>query len=121
MHFVIKRMRQAGVIAAAGVYALERNVDRLAEDHANARSLAEGLSAIDGLSLDLKSVETNMVYFDVNHATVSAPELCRALESDHGVRLGAMNETRIRAVTHLDVSADDITSAVTAVRTVLSA
>ena len=112
-------MRQAGIIAAAGVYALEHNMGRLAEDHANAASLAEGLSAMEAVSLDLESVETNMVYFDVNHEAVSARQLCRVLESDHGVRMGAMNETRIRAVTHLDVSADGIASALTAVRTVL--
>ncbi len=114
-------MRQAGIIAAAGVYALEHNVERLAEDHANARALAEGLAATDGILLDLETVETNMVYFDVEDATMSAPTMCKALETEHGVRMGALDDKTIRAVTHLDVAADDITVALNAIRKLLAA
>ncbi len=112
-------MRQAGIIAAAGVYALENNVQRLAEDHANARLLAQGLMDVPGIGLDADAVETNMVYFDVKDSPVSASALCRTLEAERGVRLGAMDETRIRAVTHLDVSTEGIGVAVDAVRSVL--
>ncbi len=113
-------MRQAGIVAAAGVYALENNVERLAEDHANARALAAGLAEVPGITLDAASVETNMVYFDVGGTAMSAPALCRALESAHGVRLGAIDETRIRAVTHLDVLAEGIDIALNAIRAVLA-
>ena len=113
-------MRQAGIVAAAGVYALENNIERLAEDHANARALADGLAEVPGVTLDAASVETNMVYFDVRGTATSASALCRELESEHGVRLGAIDETRIRAVTHLDVSAEGINFALNAIRSVLA-
>ena len=113
-------MRQAGIVAAAGVFALDNNIERLAEDHANATALANGLAEMPGVILDAASVETNMVYFDVGGTTMPAPALCRVLEKEHGVRLGAMDETRIRAVTHLDVSADGIAIALDAIRGVLA-
>ncbi len=112
-------MRQAGIIAAAGVYALESNVERLAEDHRNARLFAEGLADIDGVLLDIGSVETNMIYFDIGGTTMSAPVFCRTLESEHSVRLGAIDETLIRAVTHLDVATEDIRFALRSIRAVL--
>jgi threonine aldolase len=102
-------MRQAGVIAAAGLYALDHHVDRLAEDHANARRLAEGLAAIDGITIDPASVETNIVVFDVP----DAPAFCAALESQ-GVLMGPLGADRVRAVTHLDVDADAIERALSA-------
>lgn len=113
-------MRQAGIVAAAGVYALENNVERLAEDHDNARALAAGLSEVPGISLDATSVETNMVYFDVGSTLAPAPALCRTLESEHGVRLGAIDGARIRAVTHLDVSTEGINIALNAIKAVLA-
>jgi threonine aldolase len=100
-------MRQAGVIAAAGLHALDHHVDRLAEDHANARRLAEGLAAIAGVSLDPATVETNIVAFEV----ADAAAFCAALESD-GVRMGVLGPRRVRAVTHLDVDAAGIERAV---------
>jgi len=99
-------MRQAGVIAAAGLYALEHHVDRLADDHANARRLAEGLAELDGVTIDPTAVETNIVVFDVD----DAPGFCAALEAE-GVLMGPMGADRIRAVTHLDVDADGIEQA----------
>jgi threonine aldolase len=102
-------MRQAGVIAAAGLYALEHHVDRLADDHANARRLAEGLAEIDGITIDPATVETNIVAFGV----ADAPAFCAALEAD-GVRMGPLGPDRVRAVTHLDVDADGIERAIAA-------
>jgi threonine aldolase len=102
-------MRQAGLLAAAGLHALEHNVERLAEDHANARLLAEGLSAIDSMSVDLPSVETNIVMADCSDVTAGRlAELCRA----RGVLFHPMGEHRIRLVTHLDVSREQVLAAV---------
>ena len=110
-------MRQAGVIAAAGVVALERMVDRLAEDHANARALAEGLARLPGLALDLATVQTNIV---IVHVRGSASDL-RTAELVQGcaerkVKVHAIGATSIRCVTHKDVDAGDIERAVDAFR-----
>jgi threonine aldolase len=91
-------MRQSGVLAAAGLYALDHHVDRLADDHARARRLADGLAALDGIALDPALVETNIVVFEV----ADAATFCAALE-DAGVRVGGIGPRRVRAVTHLDV------------------
>lgn len=103
-------MRQSGVIAAAGLYALEHNVERLAEDHANAQMLAERIAQIPGIKLDPPEVETNLVFFDVSGTGLSAPEIASKL-LDMGVRIGATNDRRMRAVTHLDVSTSDVIEA----------
>lgn len=113
-------MRQAGIIAAAGVYALEHNVARLAEDHANARRLAEGLAEIPGIRIDPEEVETNLVFFDVDETGQTAPQIVAQLR-ERGVRMGANGPTRIRAVTHLDVGRDDIDRAVEAMTEVVMA
>ncbi len=113
-------MRQAGIIAAAGVYALEHNVDRLADDHVNARRLAEGLAEIAGLRADPAEIETNMVYFELTSTRLTAPQLAKRLLDEHGVRIGAVDARRMRAVTHLDVAGPDIDDAVRAVRVVLN-
>jgi threonine aldolase len=106
-------MRQAGIIAGGGVFALRHNVARLAEDHANARRLAEGLAEIPGVTIDVSSVETNLVYFDVAGTGRSAAEWCAAL-LQRGVRMGAMGTHAVRAVTHLDVDAAGIERALAA-------
>jgi threonine aldolase len=103
-------MRQAGILAAAGIFALENNIERLVEDHANARALADGLREVPGIRLP-SPVETNMVVFDVDDAR----SLIAALEKRE-VRVGAVSRTRIRAVTHMGVSRDDIDSAIAAAR-----
>src|SRR4051812_905140 len=97
-------MRQAGVCAAACIYALDHNVDRLADDHANARALARGLSQIAGI--EVQQPETNLVFFKPDAAGVSGEKLVAALRP-HGVLL-AMMDGRIRACTHLDVTAEMI-------------
>jgi threonine aldolase len=104
-------MRQAGIVAAAGVYALEHNIDRLAEDHERARRLAEGLDAA-GVPVDLEQVETNFVQVDLAPLGLSPQEALARLW-EHGVGLSmTAHATRLRAVTHLDVDDDDIERAV---------
>ena len=101
-------MRQAGIIAAGALYALENHRHRLAEDHANARALAEGLSRLPGLEVDPASVQTNIVLIRVQ--TMSAATLARTL-NDSGVRVLAVSPDTLRAVTNLMVSAEQITQA----------
>lgn len=112
-------MRQAGIIAAAGIYALEHNVERLVEDHANARLLAESLRNLPGVSVDPETVETNIVFFDIAGSGLTADAFCAALKQK-GIDLGGAG-TRVRVVTHLDISRADIEAAVEAIRAVLSA
>jgi len=94
-------MRQAGIVAAACIHALDHHVDRLADDHANARALAGGLAQIDGI--DVQQPETNLVFFDPAGAGISAADMVKALRA-RGVTLATM-DGRIRACTHLDVDA----------------
>ena len=100
-------MRQAGIIAAAGITALEEMVDRLAEDHKNARRLAEGLANINGLSIEPARVQTNIIYFELDENRMTAKELVTELDKK-GVKLLALGEGRLRAVTHYGISAEDI-------------
>ena len=110
-------MRQAGIIAAGGLYALRHHVKRLAEDHANARRLAEGLAELPGIVVDPASVETNIVIFDVPGDAETAINALLA----RGVRMGAMGPRTIRAVTHLDVSPAQVERALDAARAVFRA
>jgi threonine aldolase len=98
-------MRQAGILAAAGLYALEHNVARLAEDHANARRFAEGLARLPGIAVDLAGVETNIVIWDLTADCPldAAGFVARARE--HGLYVNSVGPRRLRAVTHLDVDA----------------
>jgi threonine aldolase len=108
-------MRQSGVIAAAALYALENNVERLADDHENARLLAKGLGEIDGVTVE--PVSTNMVFFDIEGLSITGTELVERTMK-HGLRFSPMAPTRIRAVTHLDVTKEQILEAVDIVREV---
>ena len=108
-------LRQAGILAAAGLHALDHHVERLAEDHANARRLAEGLAEIPGVAIDPAAVETNIVFFEVP----DAPALLARLAED-GVEMSAFDAHRVRAVTHLDVDAGGIEHALAAVRRALT-
>ena len=104
-------MRQAGIVAAAGVYALDHHVERLADDHARARRLAEGLVAA-GLPIDLDAVETNFVQVDVEPFGLTKWEALERLKQA-GVGLSAtVHPTKLRAVTHLDVSDEDVERAI---------
>ena len=110
-HLFGAAMRQAGIVAAAGVYALEHNVERLADDHARARRLAEGWSAA-GMPVDLEQVETNFVQLDVGALGLSQADALGLLRAA-GVGLSStIHPTLIRAVTHLDVDDDDVDRAI---------
>ncbi|HAA93095.1 MAG TPA: low specificity L-threonine aldolase [Rhodospirillaceae bacterium] len=111
-------MRQSGIVAAAGVYALENNVDRLADDHALATKFADGLSGVDGI--DLWPVETNLVFFSVERTGLDANDFHEKL-LERGVRIGVKNRQEMRAVTHLDVSSDQVARAAEAVAEVAAA
>ncbi len=100
-------MRQAGILAAAGLYALEHNIQRLAEDHANAQRLAALLAQIPAVSINPDTVETNILFFDVQSSRLSMPDFVATLKRD-GVLVNAVGGRTCRAVTHLDVSADAI-------------
>jgi len=112
-------MRQAGIIAAAGIYALEHHVDRLRIDHENAQHLAQGLANLRGIDIDPKRVETNLVFFHLTpESGWTAPDLARAVR-EQGIEIGAFGPTLIRAVTHLDVSREDIDQALAVFERVL--
>jgi threonine aldolase len=112
-------MRQAGVIAAAGIVALTEMVERLDEDHANARLLAEGLAALPGVSLDLARVQTDIVRFELA-PDGPAPAAFLAALRERGVLMGAMGGRTVRAVTHYGISAEDVQTAVAAARDALA-
>ncbi len=101
-------MRQAGVLAAGALYALAHHRSRLAEDHANALSLAKGLASAPGFTVDLDAVETNLVKLTVHG---SADAVVREA-STRGVLLTATTQTELRAVTHLDVSSENVSAAI---------
>jgi len=112
-------MRQVGVIAAAARVALETGVERLADDHANASRLAEGLAELHSDAVDVAAVETNMVYLNLRPFAKRGPEVADALESEGVLSLGSADDS-MRLVTHRDVSADDIERALVALRNVLT-
>lgn len=97
-------MRQAGILAAAGIYALENNVKRLETDHANAKLLAETLAEVSWAEIDLSTVETNILYFST--ANRKAETVVSAL-AKKGVLSGAVGPNTIRFVTHMGISPDD--------------
>jgi len=107
-------MRQAGVLAAAAVHALDHHVERLASDHAHARRLADGLAGIEGVRIDPARVETNIVVFGVSDAYAVCGRLW-----ERGVQVAPLGPERLRAVTHLDVDRDGIDRALAAFRQVL--
>lgn len=106
-------MRQSGIIAAAGIAALEQMVERIAEDHKNARRLAEGITRIKGLSIDLAKTQTNIVYFELAGERLTAEKLVMELRKK-GLRLLPVGPRRLRAVTHYGISAEDIDLTLTA-------
>ncbi len=112
-------MRQAGVLAAAGVVALTEMVDRLVEDHANARKLACGLSEIKGLKIDPDSVKTNIVYFEIDREGATASRLCEKLEKE-GVRVLPTGANKLRAVTNYHIEKKGIDHVLTICKRILS-
>jgi threonine aldolase len=111
-------MRQSGSIAAAGVHALEHHVDRMAEDHENAQYFADAIGNLPGIRVEPDRIETNMVFFDVSQTGLTAGELHQRL-LDRGVRIGENDRYRMRVVTHLDVTRDQIAKAAETVREVV--
>ena len=112
-------MRQVGVLAAAGLVALDSMIDRLAEDHANARQLAHGLANIPGLSLDPDSIQTNIVICQVDPALGSANDLIGALDRED-VKVGSPGEGYIRMVTHRHIDGGDVEDALARTSTVVN-
>ena len=110
-------MRQAGILAAAGLVALEESPKRLHEDHDNARRLAEGIAQIPGITIDVAGVETNIVIFDVACTGRSSAEIVADLRERGILSIGF--GTKIRFVTHCDVSAEDITRSIVALASVV--
>lgn len=111
-------MRQAGVLAAAGIVALEEMVDRLAEDHANARLLAEAIAGIPGLAIDPATVMTNIVIFEVSNPEVTPAQVSARLREE-GVRINAIEGRKMRAVTHYGIGRADVERAIAALRKVM--
>jgi threonine aldolase len=110
--------RQSGVLAAAGIVALEQNVDRLAEDHCNAAALADGLAVLPGLYPEPVPVRTDILYITVKHPTVSADEIVAKL-AGRGVRVLALGPGRLRAVTNYHVTRADIDTTIAAFREIV--
>jgi len=112
-------MRQAGILAAAGIVALDTMVDRLSEDHENAKKLAHGLANIPGIVIDLDTQHTNMVYFSLSSdAPLSLAQLSKKLAS-HGLLVGGGSD-RIRMVTHTWVNADSVKTALEIIASTLT-
>lgn len=112
-------MRQAGIIAAGALFALENNIDRLVDDHVRAKRLANALAELPGITISPDQVETNILYFDMGGCGPSAVSFCDAMKQ-LGVLLQPVGATRIRAVTHLDISDGDIEKAIDALNQVLA-
>ncbi|MGB9721595.1 MAG: low-specificity L-threonine aldolase [bacterium] len=100
-------MRQAGIIAAAGIVAIKDMTERLKEDHENARVLAEGISKIPGLSIDLEKVKTNIIYFDLIGDQITSDELLKKM-AGNGIKFLSTGPNRFRIVTHYGITRDDI-------------
>ena len=111
-------MRQVGILAAACLYAIDNHIERLANDHDNAKKLAFELAHMKGIQIDPQSVVSNIVLFDVGDTGVSADALVERLDAE-GVLTIPFGPTTIRAVTHMDVDANDIEKALETIRRVL--
>ena len=111
-------MRQTGIISAAGIISLEQMVDRLSDDHINARNLAEGIANISGLSIDLETIHTNIIYFDLIDDCLTADEFVK-LSQQKGVIFLPTGPSRFRMVTHYGIEPEDIDAALMALREVM--
>ena len=100
-------MRQVGIIAAAGIYAIENNFNRIIEDHRNAKALAEDLAKIPKISVDLESVQTNIVVIDIKESGMEVGDALDKLK-EKGLLAVPFGKNKIRCVTHLDVNRDDV-------------
>mgnify|MGYP000207690148 CR=1 FL=1 len=100
-------MRQAGILAAGALYAVENHIDRLADDHRRARRLAEALNGLSSIRIDLDSVQTNIVFIEIDSDKMTAARAAETL-AGRGVLVLALTPTRLRAVTHLEIDDTDI-------------
>ena len=113
-------MRQVGVLAAAGIVALESMVDRLAEDHATARQLAVGLAQLPGIEIDLKRVQTNLVFFRLADSVAMEPaDLIERLDRDYNVKIGGREGRGFRAVTHYWINPEAVETTLTGMHAIL--
>jgi threonine aldolase len=111
-------MRQAGILAAAGIVALNEMVDRLAQDHANAKQLATGLAEIPDLIVDPDHIHTNIIYFEVNREGMTPQEFVQQLDAA-GVRMLPLGLQKVRAVTHYHITSEDIDQALAVISRVM--
>jgi len=111
-------MRQAGILAAAGIIALENMVERLEEDHKNARILGEGLADIGGIKVDLETVQTNMVCFDLNKSGMDTYQFLPKL-AEYNILGSPRPPTKVRLVTHYGISKDDIQATIKAIKEIV--
>ncbi|MEZ4864638.1 MAG: low-specificity L-threonine aldolase [Caldilineaceae bacterium] len=112
-------LRQAGVLAAAGIVGVTEMVERLADDHANAQRLAQGLAALDGIAIDPATVQTNLVFFELTHPEITPPQLVNAL-AEYGVKLSASGGRRLRAVINYHISSADVEQVLAAFGSILA-
>ena len=111
-------MRQAGVIAAAGIYALENNISRLDDDHKRANKLASAINEMDKFSVNIEGVQTNMVYIEIN-GNLNANQIVEKL-AEHDVHVLALGDNLLRAVTHIHITDEDINKSINAFKTISS-
>jgi len=111
-------MRQAGILAAAGIVAIENMVERLGEDHKNARILGEGLADIDGIKVDLETVQTNMVYFDLQESSMDTFQFLPKL-TEYNILGSPRPSTKVRLVTHYGISEEDIYATIKAIKEIV--
>jgi len=109
-------MRQAGILAAACIYAMDHHIDRLKDDHDNARVLADAIRTVPGLKLAPERVETNLVWFEVDGARFQTPQDVTGMLKSQGILMSALGETTVRACTHYGVTRDDCERAAAAIR-----
>ena len=111
-------MRQAGILAAAGIIALENMVERLEEDHKHARILGEGLANISGIKVDLETVQTNMVCFDLNKSGMDTHQFLPKL-AEYNILGSPRPPTKVRLVTHYGISEEDIYATIKAIKEIV--
>ncbi len=112
-------MRQAGIIAAAGIYALQNNISRLKDDHENAKYLAEELASVEGISLIYDQIDTNIIYFNVDSNIINASDFCQELRNEN-ILANPSGETKVRFVTHLGVNREDCEKVIETIKNIMT-